>query len=126
MKATVLAESSGFAISFSCFLMFQPFKVRSHSFSPYFLFLNISLLLQLMKGTVLAETPLFFHQVLYTIPISTDVGLAGVTLVASFNIFYLSYIFANILIRRKESNTNLATVSRHRWSLWIMIFHLFS
>jgi hypothetical protein len=25
----------------------------------------------------------------------------------------------NILIRRKESDTYLATVSRHRWSSWI-------
>ena len=34
----------------------------------------------------------------------------------------------NILIRRKESDTYLATVSRHRWSSWITmkndeIFH---
>jgi hypothetical protein len=27
----------------------------------------------------------------------------------------------NILIRRKESDTYLATVSRHHWSLWIMM-----
>jgi hypothetical protein len=30
-------------------------------------------------------------------------------------------ILKNILIRRKECNTYLATVSRHHWSSWIMM-----
>ena len=30
-------------------------------------------------------------------------------------------VIKNILIRRKESDTYLATVSRHCWSLWIMM-----
>ena len=44
----------------------------------------VSLLLQLMKVTVLAETPLFFHRDLYDTKMSTDVSQVGVALFPSF------------------------------------------